>query len=620
MEARAWPGVVPCGLSIAAWLAAGCAGGVAGGGSGPPPPPPADTRAPVVEIVSPTGANPIAGITTLVASATDDVGVASVQFRIDGNDHGPQLFAPPWRTSWDTSTSQDGVHQISAAALDAAGNPGEAPPVGVDVRNGSAAPVLDFASFLGDQSDDSVRDIAVDRFGSVFVVGGTGSATFPTTGGAFDRTFNGIHDVFVAKFSADGTLVYSTLLGGPGYDRAYAVEVDELGIVTVAGRCGDGFPTTPGALQTVFGGDTAPSAAYGPQDGFVARLAADGSALLWSTYLGGDGPENPRDMDVDGSGNVYVVMGVDRPNPYVTPGSFDPSFDGPFEGLVAEIASDGSHVVWGSYFGGAGNDGGTPSIRVSEAGSMWVLAHTQSPGFPVTPGVYQTVPGGSVDLVVLAIAPGGGSLHWATYFGGPGIEFTETHGLAIDPVAGDVVLAATTTSIGLPFVPASIPAPFQVAYGGSGGPTTGGPTNYPGDGFVARLSADGTQLLAFTYLGGQYGEGIEGVGIDAAGHVVVGGATYSPNFPVSADAFQGAKSGMADAFIARLSADLTALEFSTFLGGSGEDFGRTLAVRPDGRILSGGMTGSADFPATPGSYEPGYGGGATDGFFLGVDF
>lgn len=606
------------GLFAGIALACGCTGSGGGGGGSVGPPTQGDTTPPEIEVSSPTGASELAGTTILSAVATDDVGVATVQFAVDGTSVGPGLTQPPWRVTWNTGSVADGVHQVTAVAFDAAGNRGTALPVAVQVANASITPALDFASFLGALGDDTARDATFDQDGFLYVVGGTASASFPTTVGAHDRTFNGTHDVYVAKFSPGGSLLYSTFLGGPNYDRAYAVEVDGQGRVTVAGRCGAGFPATAGALQTTFGGDTNPNGLYGPQDGFVARLSADGSTLLWASYFGGNGSDSPRDMAIDAAGNAYLVTGVDRPNPYVTPGAFDPVFDGPFEGLVAAISADGTQCLWASYFGAAGQDGGTPSIRVSPNGAVWLLGHTQSASFPVTPGSYQTSTGGGIDLVLLKVQPGGANLAFATFFGGSGNEFTETHGLALD--GGEAIVAATTTSANLPLVPASIPASFQAIYGGSGGPTTGGLTNYPGDGFVARFSADGSDLLAFTYLGGRFGEGIEGVGVDSAGHVLVSGATYSPDFPVSADAFQTDKRSLADAFVARFSPDLSTLEFATFLGGNGEDYGRAMAVARDGHAVCVGMTGSIDFPSTPGSFEPDYGGGSLDAFYFGFEF
>jgi hypothetical protein len=102
--------------------------------------------------------------------------------------------------------------------------------------------------------------------------------------------------------------------------------------------------------------------------------------------------------------------------------------------------------------------------------------------------------------------------------------------------------------------------------------------------------------------------------------VLVGGATYSPDFPASANAFQGQKRLLADAFVARFSPDLSTLQFATFLGGNGEDYGRAMAVARDGHAVCVGMTASVDFPSTPGSFEPAYGGGALDAFYFGFEF
>jgi hypothetical protein len=597
-------------IALLALLASvSCSGGGSSGGSG----------APAVEIASPSGNAPLTGITVVSATASDPRGVAALQFRLDGADVGPRLTSPPWSFHWDTSATADGPHELSAVAWNAAQVEGRAAPVAIEVDHSTFTPSLTFATFLGGGNVESVRDVFVDAAGDVYVTGGTTSTGFPTTTGAYDRTFNGTHDVYVAKFAAGGgALVFATLLGGPNYDRAYAIEVDANGDVYVAGRAGDGFPATAGSLQTQFGGDDAPDPLYGAQDGFVARLSADGSTLLWATYFGNDSGNALRDVGVDASGNVYVAGGTDRPHFAVTPGSFDSTLSGPTDGVIAEISADGSSVVWGSYFGGSGPDGGTPSLRVAGDGTLWVLGHTQSDDFPATAGAHPRRRAGGVDLVLLAIAPGGATLSWATLFGGSKDEFSETHGLWVD-ATGVVTVAATTLSPDVPFVPSPIPPPFQSSYGGSGGSGTGAQTNYPGDGFVARFSADGRQLLAFTYFGGSEGDGVEGVAVDDQGRVHLSGATFSDDLQVTTDALQLAKAARADAFCARFSSDLTTLEFATFLGGGDDDFGRGLALGLDGRIVSGGTTDSSDFPTTPGAFEPDPGGGQSDGFVFEIE-
>jgi hypothetical protein len=564
-------------------------------------------------ITTPSDGSSVTGVTMVEANATDAQGVAAVQFELDGIFLGPLLTASPWETAWDTMPVPDGLHVLIAFAWDSQLNRGMSQPVIVTVDH-SAAPGVTFSTFLGGSDHESIRDVFVDARGYIYATGGTASNDFPTTAGALDRTFNGTHDIYVAEFTPDGgTLVASTYFGGPNYDRAYAIEVDDQGYVYLAGRAGDGFPTTPGSLQPTFGGDDNPDPVYGAQDGFVAKLTPDLSQVVWATYFGNDSGNALRDIAIDAAGNCYVVGGTDRPHYAVTPGSFDDVYDGVTDGIVAEIAADGASVVWGSYFGGSFADGGTPSIRVAADGTAWVLGHSQSDDFPVTANAYQKTRGGDVDIVVFKVAPGGSKLDWATYFGGTDAEFSETHGLSVDS-AGIVTVAASTLSPDLPFVPASIPPPFQPKYGGSGGKNSGAGTNYPGDGFVAKFSADGSSLVAFTYYGGSRGEGVEGVAVDDQGRVNFTGGTYSSDLPMTATSLQPDKAGGADAFFARFSSDLTTLEFATYGGGKGDDLGRALAIGIDGRLVAAGTTASDDFPTSPLAFQPDPIGASETGF------
>ena len=167
---------------------------------------------------------------------------------------------------------------------------------------------LSFSTYHGGKGEGS-RDVATDGAGNIYVTGGVFSG-LPTAASAYDKTANGNSDVFISKFDAAGNLVWSTYLGGPNYDRAYAIEVDVGGYVYVAGRAGEKFPTTPGVVQPNFGGDVKPTRMYGAQDAFVTKLSPDGSQLIWSTYFGSDGNDTARDMDIDKEGNVRSGPGV----------------------------------------------------------------------------------------------------------------------------------------------------------------------------------------------------------------------------------------------------------------------------------------------------------------------
>jgi hypothetical protein len=191
---------------------------------------------------------------------------------------------------------------------------------------------LTSSSFIDGTSThwEQARDIAFDSQGNTIIVGGTSSADFQTTPGAYDRTYGdgtvgkglgnaGQTEVFVVKLNPQGQLLWSTYLGGPNYDRAYAVEVGPGDDIYIGGRAGEGFPTTPGVIQTVFAGDNASNSEYGIQDGFVACLSSDGATLKWSTYFGEVGPGFVRDIDVDTQGQVFVAATSMRGSLAVTP-------------------------------------------------------------------------------------------------------------------------------------------------------------------------------------------------------------------------------------------------------------------------------------------------------------
>ena len=238
----------------------------------------------------------------------------------------------------------------------------------------TTSPVKIFSTLLGGSGQENLRDVTTDDAGNVYVTGGTSSADYPTTPGAYDRTFatggsslgsGGPMDVFVAKYAPDGTLLWSTLLGGPNYDRAYAIEVDADGYVYVGGRAGDQFPTTDGVLQEEFAGDRSPNGLYGKQDAFVAKLSPNGDSLIWATYFGADDIGFARDFDIDSEGAVYIAFtGATRPNQHITNGAYQTNNNGGKDLIVAKLSPDVTHVEWATYYGGGGDDGGGPAVRV----------------------------------------------------------------------------------------------------------------------------------------------------------------------------------------------------------------------------------------------------------------
>ncbi|MBI2829078.1 MAG: SBBP repeat-containing protein, partial [Acidobacteria bacterium] len=255
-----------------------------------------------------------------------------------------------------------------------------------------AGTALVYSTYLGGSGNDGGIGIAVDSAGNAYVTGTTNSADFPTTLGAFDVTFNGVQDVFVTKLNPAGSaLVYSTYLGGSGFERPNGIAVDSAGNAYVMGRTTStistnpllNFPTTAGAFQTIApGGD-----AFNPQDVFVTKLNPAGSALVYSTFLGGNRNDEGVGMAVDSAGNAYVTGFTTSTNFPTTAGAFAGTLGGPQDAFVTKLDAAGSDLVYSTYLGGSGGSLGI-GIAVDSAGNAYVTGQAFS-NFPTTASAFQ---------------------------------------------------------------------------------------------------------------------------------------------------------------------------------------------------------------------------------------
>jgi hypothetical protein len=399
----------------------------------------------------------------------------------------------------------------------------------------------------------------------------------------------------------DPTLVYSSYLGGSSDDLGSAVAVDALGNAYVTGETFSAdFPTTSGAFQSVKPGDVS--------NAFVTKLNAAGSAVVYSTYLGGNDLNgvSGRGIAVDASGNAYVrgfTNSIDFPT---TPGAFQRTFGGGEDAFVTKLNASGSALVYSTYLGGSGFDGGFDGggIAIDAAGNAYVTGTTTSGDFPTTPGAFQTTPGdgfGRVqDAFVSKLNAAGSALVYSTYLGATD---TGGFGIAVD-AKGNAFVAGFTNSADFPTTPGA----FQTTYGGLG------------EAFVTKLNIAGSGLLYSTYLGGSGGARATAIAVDAAGNAFVTGHTSNTNFPTTLGAFQttcggcnlGTDSG--DAFITKLNPSGSALVYSTFLGGSGDEAGNGIAIDASGNAYVTGFTNSGDFPTTRAAFQAAYGGGVSDAF------
>src|SRR5438132_548275 len=210
-------------------------------------------------------------------------------------------------------------------------------------------PVLVYSTYLGGSGSDASSGIAVDTQGNAYVTGVTRSSDFPTTAGAFQTTFGGLINAFVTKLNPTGTaLLYSTYLGGFGSNQGFAIAVDTLGNAYVTGGAVRDFPTTLGAFQPAFGG--------GFFDAFVTKLNPTGTALVYSTFLGGSNDDEGFGIAADAAGNAYVTGFTQSSNFPTRAGAFQATFGGVEDTFVTKLDPTGAALVYSTYLGGSGDD------------------------------------------------------------------------------------------------------------------------------------------------------------------------------------------------------------------------------------------------------------------------
>jgi hypothetical protein len=453
-------------------------------------------------------------------------------------------------------------------------------------------PVLIYSSYLGGSGFDQGYAIAVDTLGNAYVTGNTAATDFPTTAGAFQTNYGG-GDAFVAKLNPAGTaLVYSTYLNGASGN---GIAVDAAGNAYVTGEAGPtNFPTTPGAFQTSPMGF----------DAFVTKLNPAGSALVYSSRFGGNFDDFGRGIALDGADNAYITgWTVCRSTPctFPTVNAFQADYaGGNNDAFVTKIDGSGSALIYSTYLGGGqiinAKDDWGEGIAVDGAGSAYVTGYTYAPDFPVTAGAYDTTRNG-LDAFVTKFTPDGRSLVYSTFLGGIGRD--QGQGIAVDASGNAYVTGATESSDN----------PFTAAY--EGFPVTPGAFQMRGsfDAFVTKLNPKGSALIYSTYLGGSAGvDRGWAIALDSAGNAYVTGDTTSRDFPTS-NAIQATYGGgMSDAFMTKLNATGSGLAYSTFLGGTLTDEGRGIALNGSGDAYVTGDTSSSDFP-TVNAVQIGNGGG-----------
>ena len=405
-----------------------------------------------------------------------------------------------------------------------------------------------WSTALGGSGDDVLFDIGLGGSGRLIVGGTTFSNDFPTISGAYDTTHNGDWDGVLARLSSDGSqLLYSTYLGTPSQDMIMALDVHGTGDAVICGYTGSSeFPTTTGAYDTTYNG--------GIRDAFVARINADGSDLIYSTYLGGSGDdgvtwsypivENTDLMNVllDDGGNVIVsgmTMSADFPT---TPGAYDISYNGSWDIFVAKLDTIGSDLVFSTFLGGSSWEAAmNNAMCLNGDGQIAIGGVSASQNFPTTTNAFDTTFNGGTgdwDAIIAILNSAGSQLVYSTFLGGTG------------PNTGDVITAIASDAAG------------QIVFAGQaeyGFPVTSGAydTTLSGPydiclGWISPAGNGQADLLYSSYIGGDSADGTCDLALVDDSIVIITGFTLSHDFPTTpATVYDTTFHGEFDGFVLR---------------------------------------------------------------------
>lgn len=312
-------------------------------------------------------------------------------------------------------------------------------------------------------------------------------------------------------------------------------------------------------------------------------------AVNYTTYLGGADADSIAGVALDNAGNAYFV-GTTSSNDFpIVTGAYQPALAGSSDVFITKIAPDGASLVYSTYLGGTGTDQGL-AIAIDVSGAAYVTGSTSSTNFP-TENAYQGAIAGAQDAFVSKLAQDGASLSYSTYLGGTAGTTTGT-GIGVN-VFGQTLVAGMTSATNFPTI------------GGGLSPTYNGGTS---DGFVSLFSGSGSSLLVSTFLGGSQFDSINSLALDRSDFVYVVGRTESNDFPVTAGAFQTTLAGTSNGFVTKLEGDLSALVYSTYLGGTGIDEAESIRIDDSFNACIVGYSESTNFPVTPGAFQTAFGG------------
>jgi len=389
----------------------------------------------------------------------------------------------------------------------------------------------------------------------------------------------------------DPILDYGSYLGGIGSDDAYDVAVDSSGNAYITGyTTSTDFPTTTGAYDEVGNANT---------DVFVTKLSADGSTLLYSTYLGGNATDQAYAIEVNASGEVFIAGGTYSTNFSTTTGAYQETSDGNQDAFVTKLNAAGNGLVYSTLLGGTGSEV-INDIALDASGNAYVTGQTDSSNFDTTTGAYDETLGGTQDAFVTKINATGTALSYSTYLGGA-LNDDYAFGIAVD-ASGNVYVTGYTFATD--FVTTG--SAYDSVHSGST------------DAFLTKLNTSGSGVLYSTFLGGSGVDQAYDIAIDSSGYVHITGHTGSSDFYTTPGAYDSTLNGTTDIFAASFDTSQSgsaSLRYSTFIGGSGDDYGEAIAIDSNDNIWITGRTLSTDLYTSGDAHDISLG-GTQDAFLL----
>jgi hypothetical protein len=370
-------------------------------------------------------------------------------------------------------------------------------------------------------------------------------------------------------------LIYATYIGGNHYDEAYSVAVDASNNVYVSGfTYSTNYDITAGAFQTTKAGDW---------DVFVSKLNADGTNLIYSTYIGGNGSDFAVSNAVDANNNLYITGYTTSTDYITTTGAYQTINNGGVDGFITKLNASGTALIYSTYIGGNNGDY-SRAIAIDNSNNAYITGNTNSNNFATSIGAFQNLYNGLNDIFVCKLNESGTTLIYSTYIGSFNNEYGQS--IALDNSGN----AYITGWAHFGFI--TTPGAFQTIIGGGN------------DVIVVKLNSLGTALIYSTFIGGNSADAGYDIALDASNNAYITGDTESSNFKVTPNVLQNNhEGGWTDAFVTKINTTGTALIYSTYLGGNGDDTAHSIAVDSNDNAYITGRTESTNFDITSGAFQ-----------------